>query len=168
MSKKPTGVPDLAAMPATRRLVEEPIRVVFPPRSDMKDSGMSACSTGNFRWVASVASTGMKMTTTGVLLSTADNVPAAMSAMPIAIAPEPPSPAIMRAGWSIASVANSPCPTMRSASTVASAGLAKPEIRSVDVIGVPSAECAGKSAKRAMKAARLASATVSIGQRSQT
>ena len=73
--------------------------------------------------------TGMKMMTTGVLLRMAESTPAVTSAMAIAMAPDPPRAARTRAGRSIASVANSPCPMMRSASTVASAGLAKPASR---------------------------------------
>jgi len=70
---------------------------------------------------------GMKITTTGVLFKNAEITAAPMRMNRIGRnALAPPMRPSLRAGASIASVANRPWPTINSAMTVASAGLEKP------------------------------------------
>ena len=109
MSKKPSDSPDRDATPAASKLVDEPISVVMPPRIVMNDSGIIALAGAKPRCAASTVSTGMKMTTTGVLLRIALRPIAETSVMTIARRAEPPAIRdTMRAGRSMASVANRP------------------------------------------------------------
>ena len=81
----------------------------------------------------------MKITTTGVLLRKALRTPAAMITRKMDRRPlVPPSLPKARAGPSMASVANSPWPTMSRAMTVASAGSEKPLSRIAGVSATPS------------------------------
>ena len=63
-------------MPETTRLVLVPRRVQHPPRTAAKDNGMRKREAGWPAWRASPIRTGVKPTTTGVLLTKAEIAPA--------------------------------------------------------------------------------------------
>ena len=63
----------LAIMPSTTRLVLVPMRVVMPPRIDMKESGMRSCDGETLNFAPHRVSIGINMATTGVLLRNADS-----------------------------------------------------------------------------------------------
>jgi len=65
--------PLFCATPSTRIFVEVPISVIVPPKIEAKESGISSLDGASPIDFARLMATGIKMTTTGVLLMKADN-----------------------------------------------------------------------------------------------
>ena len=114
-------------MPETSRLVLEPIRVVMPPRIEAKLRIIIDRPVDAPPRLAKVCRIGMKMTTTGVLLSTPLMSSTASKETTSAVSDRPPATRrSARAPWSSAPVCARPCPITISPSNASSAGLAKP------------------------------------------
>ncbi len=119
--------PKSVTTPATKRLVEDPIKVVMPPKIDAKLSGISSRLTGIPIRSAKALIIGINIMTTGVLLRTLETMATGIRLM---IKPRRALPPLswcsVVATPSSAPVRTIASPTTSNAMTVISPGLANP------------------------------------------